>query len=73
MKPVIAICHGPRCGDYGGRELAAEWHDQGVRVEVLPCQSLCPHAPIVRVDGQLVHRATARLLAEVLSDGAKIA
>jgi len=53
----VAVCHGPRCGDYGGRALAEQLTDSGIQVERLDCQSLCPHAPIVRIDGIVKLRA----------------
>jgi len=49
--PLVGVCHGSRCADYGGKELAAALRLQGVGFEILACQSLCPHAPVVRIDG----------------------
>ncbi len=51
----IGICHGPRCGDYGGRAMAQQLKDKSINFDPLPCQSLCPHAPIARVDGKVLH------------------
>jgi len=60
----IAVCHGPRCSDYGGRALAEQLMKQDMAFEILDCQSLCPHFPIVRIDGAVLHRAS---LEKVLS------
>jgi len=51
LQRLIGVCHGPRCGDYGGRALAEQFMQAGISFEKLDCQSLCPHAPVVRVDG----------------------
>ena len=65
-QPNIALCHGPRCGDYGGRALAEILAARGLAYEILDCQSLCPDAPIVRLDGAVVHRANmSKLLARL--------
>ncbi|WP_040881390.1 hypothetical protein [Mariprofundus ferrooxydans] len=55
---VIGVCHGPRCSDYGGRRLAAGLKDRGITCELLPCQSLCTYAPVVRVHGIATLHAT---------------
>ncbi|MDQ6969555.1 MAG: (2Fe-2S) ferredoxin domain-containing protein [Mariprofundus sp.] len=47
----VGVCHGPRCADYGGRALADELMASGISYEILECQSLCPHSPVVRIDG----------------------
>ncbi|MBL4775932.1 MAG: (2Fe-2S) ferredoxin domain-containing protein [Mariprofundus sp.] len=65
-QPKIAVCHGPRCGDYGGRALAGTLAARGFQCEVLDCQSLCPYAPIVRIDGAVVHRANMTKLLDRL-------
>jgi len=56
-RATVGVCHGPRCGDCGGRALAAELRERGVRVEVLDCQSLCPHAPVARLPDRALLRA----------------
>jgi len=53
----VGVCHGPRCADYGGRVLVEALLSDGVACEQMDCQSLCPDAPIVRIDGAVVHRA----------------
>jgi len=55
---AVGVCHGPRCGDYGGRALAAELSQRNIEIEALDCQSLCPYAPIVRLQDRFIHRAT---------------
>lgn len=64
MSRCIGICHGPRCGDYGGRALRQQLQSEGYKVEVLACQSLCPHGPIARRGEAVVHRATLETLLE---------
>jgi len=59
---AVAVCHGPRCGDYGGKALAKKLRAEGYSVEALPCQSLCPHGPIARTADQVLHRATVEAL-----------
>ena len=36
--------------DYGGRAMAAQLDAKSIAFEQLPCQSLCPHAPIARIE-----------------------
>lgn len=48
---LIGVCHGPRCSDYGGRALAERFKQTEIPFERLECQSLCPHSPVVRVNG----------------------
>jgi len=62
---VVGVCHGPRCGDYGGRELAENLNLKGVAFEVLDCQSLCPHAPVVRIDGVAKLKADMHLWSDI--------
>jgi len=54
-QPVVGVCHGPRCGDYGGKVLAEMLMDSSIVFDRLPCQSMCPQAPIARVDGEVLH------------------
>jgi len=64
-KPgVIGVCHGLRCKDYGGEILAAQLKYQGVKVEVLDCQSLCTYSPIACKAGHIIHRASMQRVAE---------
>jgi len=56
--PAIAVCHGPRCGAYGGRALLAELQQQGVIAEAVGCQSLCPSSPVVCLVDRCLHRAS---------------
>jgi len=67
-KPAIGVCYGPRCSDFGSRDMAEELRKQGYEVEDLDCQSLCPHAPAIRVGDRFIHRATAEKLAEKISE-----
>ncbi|HKJ83336.1 MAG TPA: hypothetical protein VJ961_04860 [Mariprofundaceae bacterium] len=53
------ICHGPRCRDYGGRDLLAVLNERGIAAKVIDCQSLCPHSPVVRLPHCHLHRTTA--------------
>ncbi len=61
----IGICQGPRCGGYGGAELLSALAGRGVPVVPLDCQSLCPHAPVVRLPDRCLLQAT---LSEVLPE-----
>ncbi|ATX80428.1 hypothetical protein Ga0123461_2022 [Mariprofundus aestuarium] len=65
-KKVIGVCYGPRCSDFGGRDMAEALREMGHEVENLDCQSLCPHAPAIRVNGRFVHRATIERVKEKL-------
>jgi len=51
QQRLIGVCHGPRCSDYGGKALAEQLEAANIPFEILDCQSLCPHSPVVRVDG----------------------
>ncbi|WP_157821234.1 hypothetical protein [Mariprofundus ferrinatatus] len=44
--------------------MAEELRQQGFEVEDLDCQSLCPHAPAIRVGDRFIHRATLEQVAE---------
>ncbi|MDX8408299.1 MAG: hypothetical protein R8L58_07930 [Mariprofundaceae bacterium] len=62
----IGICQGQRCGDYGGAELLAALAGQGIPVARLECQSLCPHAPVVRLpDRCLLHATLPEVVAAI--------
>ena len=62
------ICHGPRCRDYGGAALLAGLRIRGIAVEAIDCQSLCPHAPVVRLPDRCLPRAGLDDLLELLHD-----
>ncbi len=66
--PAIGVCYGPRCSDFASRAMAEELRQQGYEVEDLDCQSLCPHAPAVRVGDRFIHRATAEKIAEKINE-----
>jgi len=66
-KAAIGVCYGPRCSDFGSREMAEELKKQGLEVEALDCQSLCPHAPAIRVTDRFIHRATVERVTDYLA------
>lgn len=47
----------------------AELKEMGIDAKPMHCQSLCPHAPLVRVDGCFIHNATLEKVSEALGDG----
>ncbi|MDQ6996558.1 MAG: hypothetical protein Q9M82_03750, partial [Mariprofundus sp.] len=59
-KIAVGVCHGPRCGDYGGRALAVELRHRKIEVEALDCQSLCPYSPIVRLHEHFLTQASGK-------------
>jgi len=63
---AIGVCHGPRCSDYGGGALAEMLKARGITCELLPCQSLCTYAPVVRVHGIATLHGTADKIDEQL-------
>jgi len=64
----IEICHGQNCRDYGGKALAAELDNMTIAYAVIPCRSLCPHAPVVFIDNRLRLKVTAAELEEMLPE-----
>jgi len=68
VKSKIGVCYGPRCSDFGSRDMAEVLRKQGHAVEDLDCQSLCPHAPAIRVGDRFVHRATLEQVNEKLEE-----
>jgi len=46
--------------------MAEELRKMGHEVEDLDCQSLCPHAPAIRVGDRFVHKATMEKVIEKL-------
>jgi len=58
--PVIEVCHGPQCSDFGGRALSAELEACGLHVIAGDCRNQCPHAPAVLVDNSMISRATVQ-------------
>ncbi|GAV21269.1 hypothetical protein MMIC_P2251 [Mariprofundus micogutta] len=67
-KGTVGVCYGPRCSDFGSREMAKELRQNGYEVEDLDCQSLCPHAPAIRVGDRFIHRATLERINEKLQE-----
>ncbi|HKI61122.1 MAG TPA: hypothetical protein VKA31_02405 [Mariprofundaceae bacterium] len=61
----VGICLGPRCGDYGGRDLLAALLARGIRAQGIDCQSLCQASPVVRLPGHcLLHASLEDVLQE---------
>jgi len=65
-KQRLGICHGPRCGDYGGRAMAEQLVERSIAFDQLQCQSLCPHAPIARVDDKVLHHTNTEQVLDAL-------
>jgi len=59
-KPVphIEVCHGPKCSDFGSRELSKGLDGLGIQSIAGDCRSQCPHAPVVFVDDRMTPKAT---------------
>lgn len=53
----VEICLGQNCSGYGGDALAKEMKEKGITFTISECRSLCPHAPVVFVDGKAVLKA----------------
>ncbi|EAU55754.1 hypothetical protein AL013_05365 [Mariprofundus ferrooxydans] len=64
--PTIEVCHGPQCSDSGGRALAAELEEMGLKVCAGDCRSQCAHAPLVLVDNYMISKATTDKVVERL-------
>ena len=62
----IQVCHGPRCRDYGGSDLAARLKELGMDAKTGECQSLCPHSPVVHVNEQFIPKASIDEIVERL-------
>ncbi|MES0372528.1 MAG: (2Fe-2S) ferredoxin domain-containing protein [Mariprofundaceae bacterium] len=62
----VEVCHGPKCSDFGGRDLSKELDALGIHSFAGDCRSLCPHAPVVLVDDRLITKATATKILEKL-------
>jgi len=54
----IEICLGMNCRDNGGKELIAVLKAHDLPYTVSACRSLCPHAPVVFIDGKLCLKAS---------------
>lgn len=67
---AVGICLGPRCGDYGGRELLAALARHGIPARSLGCQSLCPHAPVACLPDRCLLRATRDDLLRAMDESA---
>ena len=70
-RTAIGVCYGPRCSDFGSREMAEELKQLGLEVEALDCQSLCPHAPAIRMTDRFIHRATVERVTGYLAQKAQ--
>lgn len=57
-EPTIEVCHGPKCSDFGGRELSKELDALGIESSAGDCRSQCPHAPVVFINDRMVTKAT---------------
>lgn len=57
LSPVH-VCHGPRCGDYGGHALSRLLSEKGIESHAVPCQSLCTYSPVVQLSGRAILNAT---------------
>lgn len=57
--PRIEVCHGPKCSDFGSRELSQALDALGIANCAGDCRSQCPHAPVVFIDDRMVTRASA--------------
>ena len=62
--PHIEVCHGPKCSDFGSRELSKELNGLGIRSSAGDCRSQCPHAPVVFIDDRMVPKATVEKVME---------
>ena len=62
--PHIEVCHGPKCSDFGGRELSDELDAFDIQSFAGDCRSQCPHAPVVFVDDRLITKATVEKVIE---------
>lgn len=56
-KPIIEVCHGPKCSDFGGRELSKELDALGIESTAGDCRSQCPHAPVVFIQDRMTIKA----------------
>ena len=56
--PRIEVCHGPKCSDFGSRELSKELAELGIKSSAGDCRSQCPHAPVLFIDDRLIPGAT---------------
>ncbi len=68
-EPRIEVCHGPKCSDFGSRELSKELGTLGIECSVGDCRSQCPHAPVAFIDGRMLTRATIEKLTEQVTSG----
>lgn len=63
----VEICHGPKCGDYGGKANADALRERGILVQELPCQSLCQHAPVAKVNGIALLKSTPESIRDAVN------
>ena len=65
---LLQMCAGPNCGKHTA--LAAEAEKlcklKGVELKYMGCQRMCGKGPNIRFDGKLYHKATVKLLQELL-------
>jgi len=62
--PCIEVCHGPKCSDFGGRELSKELDALGIKSSAGDCRSQCPHAPVVFIDDRMLTKASVEKILE---------
>jgi len=52
------VCLGPRCSDYGGKELLQALRQRGILACAIGCQSLCTYSPVVHASNRHLLRAS---------------
>lgn len=60
----IEVCHGPKCSDFGSRELSKALDALGIESRAGDCRSQCPHAPVIFMDEKMVTKATVEKVAD---------
>ena len=61
---TISICHGQNCHGAGGKVLAEALKAMHIPFKMMPCQSLCPHAPVGKIDNiAILHADIEKLTA----------
>ena len=64
----IEVCHGPKCSDFGSRELSQKLAACGIASEAGDCRSQCPNAPLVLVNKRMICKATLEKVQERLAE-----
>jgi len=62
--PHIEVCLGPKCSDFGSRELSKELDALGIQSSAGDCRSQCPHAPVVFINDRMIPKATIEKVME---------